>query len=49
MGQHPQQKLGQYSVPLGSILGPHLFVLYTADMFQTAGELGFFIHKYTNL
>ena len=38
----------QCGVPEGSVLGPLYFVLYTADMFRTAGELGFFIYGYAD-
>ena len=38
----------QFSIPLGSVLGPLFFILYTADVLHIAEQLGFFIHGYAD-
>ena len=38
----------QFSAPQDSVLGPLFFILYTADVFHIAEELGFFIHGYAD-
>jgi len=37
-----------YSVPPGSVLGPRVFILYTADLEDAVAAHGVRLHAYTN-
>ena len=47
-GSTSSVRVMQCSVPQGSVLGSLYFVLYTADAFRIAGELGFLDHGYAD-
>ena len=47
-GQTSHTSVVECGVPQGTVLGPHYFVLFTADVFGIADEHGFSIHGYAD-